>query len=515
MQTAQKHILLRIGGMSCINCQNRIEQALLRTGGILRAQVRYDTGEARIDYDERRITPERIAGIIRSLGYTVPADSETGSTLKTAATLAVIVCLYALLQATGVLNRLAPDRLAESGMSYGMLFVIGLITSVHCVAMCGGINLSQSLPAGGAQGQPARRPALAYNLGRVVSYTAVGLVLGLIGRVIGGDGGIGMSSLLQGILKMAAGVLMIVMGMGMLGLFPGLRRFTPRLPAGLARRIRAKTGAPGRPFLVGVLNGFMPCGPLQSMWIVALASGSPLAGALSMLAFSLGTVPLMLGLGAAVSALGRRFTSQVMRVGAVLVVVLGLSMLAQGGALSGWLPAGLLMALLIALCAGGVLLSLPVRRRAARAALRCAGAALVAGAVFVWFGLIAPNAAAPGGEALVGDGVQLVSSTLSPGRYPSITVQAGTPVRWVIDAPEGSINGCNYRIVIPDYGIEYTFRTGENVIEFTPEQEGTHLYSCWMGMIRGVISVVGAQEDMSEAAPVEEIVYPIGGSCCF
>lgn len=113
------------------------------------------------------------------------------------------------------------------------------------------------------------------------------------------------------------------------------------------------------------------------------------------------------------------------------------------------------------------------------------------------------------------DGVQLVSSTLSPGRYPSITVQAGTPVRWVIDAPEGSINGCNYRIVIPDYGIEYTFHTGENVIEFTPEQEGTYLYSCWMGMIRGVISVVGAQEDVSEAAPVEEIVYPIGGSCCF
>lgn len=53
----------------------------------------------------------------------------------------------------------------------------------------------------------------------------------------------------------------------------------------------------GRPFIVGIHNGFMPCGPLQSMWIVALAGGSSFAGAFSMLLFSLGTVPLMLGLG--------------------------------------------------------------------------------------------------------------------------------------------------------------------------------------------------------------------------
>ena len=82
----------------------------------------------------------------------------------------------------------------------------------------------------------------------------------------------------------------------------------------------------------------MPCGPLQSMWIVALAGGSSFAGAFSMLLFSLGTVPLMLGLGSLVSLLRKRFNSGVMSVGAVLVVVLGLSMLSQGGFLSGLLP---------------------------------------------------------------------------------------------------------------------------------------------------------------------------------
>lgn len=93
-------------------------------------------------------------------------------------------------------------------------------------------------------------------------------------------------------------------------------------------------------------------------------------------------------------------------------------------------------------------------------------------------------------EIEIVDGVQIVNSTLSSGSYPNITVQAGVPVRWTIEAPEGSINGCNNRIVIQDYDIEYTFHTGENVIEFMPTEAGTVSYSCWMGMIRGSIYVM-------------------------
>ena len=85
--------------------------------------------------------------------------------------------------------------------------------------------------------------------------------------------------------------------------------------------------------------------------------------------------------------------------------------------------------------------------------------------------------------------MQIVHSTLSSGRYPDITVQEGIPVRWTIEAPEGSINGCNYRMLIQDYGIEHTFDSGENVIEFIPEKAGTVRYSCWMGMIHGNIYV--------------------------
>ena len=433
--------------------------------------------------------------------------------------LVIIVSLYVMLQSMGILNLLVPSRLADTKMGYGMLFVIGLITSVHCIAMCGGINLLQCIPQV-TQGEADNtgklatfRPALAYNMGRVLSYTAVGFVLGLVGFLIGGGTEVGLSILLQGILKIIAGLFMVIMGINMLGLFPWLRKFTIRMPKFLAWKVGNQKAKATRPFLVGILNGFMPCGPLQSMWIVALATGNPFAGALSMFLFSLGTVPFMLGLGSIVSALGRRFTDKVMTIGAVLVVVLGLAMLSQGGSLSGWLPPDLLLVLVIAFCVTGVLFSIRVEKRAVKSLVKVASLVIVVGAYALWSfqGTLLQNSSATENNVEVVDGVQVVNSTLQSGRYPNITVQAGVPVKWVIDAPDGSINGCNNRILISDYSIEYTFHTGENVIEFTPANAGTVRYSCWMGMIRGNIFVMdGTEGDIAASSGEVSVPTPTG-----
>ena len=272
----------------------------------------------------------------------------------------------------------------------------------------------------------------------MISYTLTGLIFGTLGMLFGAGLDTSLSVLAQAALKVVAGLLMLAMGLNLLGLFPALRRLRLRLPR-LPKRLR-----PRGPLTVGLLNGLMPCGPLQAMQLAALSSASPVRGALSMLAFSLGTVPLMLGLGSLVSLLGQRFRRAVTVGGAVLVAVMGLSMLSQGAALAGMLPA----------------------------------------------------AAQPGVQAQAEAGVQVVRSTLLPNSYPSITVQAGVSVRWEIDAPSGSINGCNNRLIIPALGMEYTFHTGKNVITFTPEQSGTLPYTCWMGMIRGVITV----EDYPESS---------------
>ena len=95
--------------------------------------------------------------------------------------------------------------------------------------------------------------------------------------------------------------------------------------------------------------------------------------------------------------------------------------------------------------------------------------------------------------------IQVIYSTLQRGRYPDIKVQTGVPIKWIINAPKGSLNGCNYRMLLRSFGIEHTLSEGENVIEFTPSKSGTFQYTCWMGMIRGNITVT----DTLETSPTD------------
>lgn len=168
--------------------------------------------------------------------------------------------------------------------------------------MCGGINLSQCIPvADDDNGKTPKNkiifPSLLYNTGRVISYSVIGFLLGGMGMLLTGGGGMGIPLLLQGILKIIAGLFMVIMGINMLGWITLLRKFQIRFPQRLTDKINKKRRRENRPFFVGLLNGLMPCGPMQSMQIIALGSGNPVSGAAAMLMFSLGTVPLMLGFG--------------------------------------------------------------------------------------------------------------------------------------------------------------------------------------------------------------------------
>ena len=93
----------------------------------------------------------------------------------------------------------------------------------------------------------------------------------------------GIPLFLQGVLKIIAGLFMVIMGINMLGIFPPLRRLQIRFPKKVAANINQRKLRKKRPFIVGLLNGLMPCGPLQSMQIIALGSGNPFSGGLAML----------------------------------------------------------------------------------------------------------------------------------------------------------------------------------------------------------------------------------------
>lgn len=571
-----------IAGMTCINCQNKIEYKLKNTAGIHEAKVRYANSYADVVYDSNVIRLKDIQRMIEELGYEVEAQAEGDRRQKIGTTpanakrmivlLLTVISLYVLLQTSGILNLLVPSCLADTKMGYGMMFVIGLLTSVHCIAMCGGINLSQCLSVSDDQVDETckkktkvriSQPVILYNVGRVVSYTAIGFLLGLIGMGLSGNGnsGMGISVTLQGMLKIIAGIFMVIMGINMLGIFPWLRRWNLHMPNGFARKIHAQKQKNRQPFVIGLLNGLMPCGPLQSMQIVALASGNPFAGAFAMFLFSLGTVPLMLGLGFLASALSKKFAEKEMTVGAVLVAVLGLAMMAQGGALSGLFSADQLLVIFSALGILGVIFEMRTclsgtagKRENWENVLSVAMGTIALITVMVemigmhtatgnageWrlggtngietdqrsqiaqtdgTGKRDTTANIDGTDKIDGTGEtidpsektsrpasepQVIRSTLLARRYPNITVQAGVPVKWIIEAPKGSINGCNYKMLIREYGVEHTFSEGENVIEFVPTKSGTISYTCWMGMIRGNIFVTDQKnqevENQSENA---------------
>lgn len=456
--------VLTIEGMTCINCQNRIEEALKNTKGISMAHVSYSKGQAEVEFDSKIVTRDQIVDIIQKLDYTVVdrKQSHRFKWGKSIGTLAIIIFLYYVLQHFGILNLLVPSMLADSKMSYGMLFIVGLLTSVHCIAMCGGINLSQCIPSMDSEHENISKmeiliPSFLYNVGRVISYTIVGCLLGGIGMILTGGSGEGMPVLLQGILKIVAGLFMVIMGINMLGIFPALRRFQIRFPRKSAVKINEKKRTEKRPFVVGLLNGLMPCGPLQSMQIIALGSGNPISGAMAMFMFSLGTVPLMLGLGSLVSVLGKKYTKMVTKIGYILVVVLGLAMLSQGVGLSGMKP-------------NSTNITGKDEQKSSNQELNKA--------------VISES----------GD-IQYVESNLDFGTYPEITVYSGIPVKWTINVPEEVINGCNYKMILKTYGITHEFTAGENVIEFVPGEPGTVEYTCWMGMIYGKINIIEAKGD--------------------
>lgn len=315
-----------ITGMTCPNCERRIETALSGLEGITSVKASFQNGTAKITGNMGHINMQLIAEAIEPLGYSIsqavkPSASKRKDLIAIFAVTAVILAVILTVRSrlTFSLETIRPGAITPA-----LLFIIGLTNSLHCVSMCGGINLSLCAKAKRTRsGKPARLlPSILYNGGRLISYTLIGGIVGSIGSVIN------ISSGIRGVGTMIAGTFMLVMGLSMLNI-PVFRKITPRIPQVFGDRLTKRLGS-AAPFTVGLLNGLMPCGPLQTIQIYALGTGSFFAGALAMFLFSLGTFPLMFGLGAAGTLLSQQATRNVMKIGAVLVAVLGLFMLSTG-----------------------------------------------------------------------------------------------------------------------------------------------------------------------------------------
>ena len=195
---------------------------------------------------------------------------------------------------------LLPQRLTVSDeMSYGLIFAIGLVASVSsCMAVAGGLlvavaakynDMSRDLTS-----FQRLQPHLYFNAGRIVSYTLLGGAIGALGSTLT------LSPEITGILSIAASAVMILLGLQMLRLFPALTRLVPTMPKALSHRIHdfAERETKGGAFVLGAATFFLPCGFTQALQLYVLAKASFVVGALTMLAFSVGTLPALLSLSA-------------------------------------------------------------------------------------------------------------------------------------------------------------------------------------------------------------------------
>ena len=467
MRDNVKEVILKIEGMVCVNCENLIEDILLDNNGVNKVEVSYTKGLAKINYNENKTSINDLIRVISENGYKViDFSNEVNEDLSnknkkskkrdidcankdednTFLIIIIILGVILLLKKFGVSNIFSVFPTPNENTSYSMLFIIGLFTSLHCVSMCGGINLSQCINYNDTIDKGTLstiKPAFLYNLGRVISYTIFGAIVGGIGSIISFTGW------MQSLIQLIASIFMIIMGLYMLNIFPWLRKLNPRMPKIFAKKFKSKNN--NSPFFIGLLNGFMPCGPLQAMQIYAISTGSVTKGAISMFLFSLGTVPLMFGLGTLSSYMSKKFSNKIMKFGAILVIVLGFSMFNNALALSG-----------------------------------------------INFSQGSENDS--GVRAEIQDNIQVVTTKLKGGTYEPIIVEVGKPVKWNIQVSNGSLNGCNNKIIIREYEIEKSLEMGDNIIEFTPTEAGTYTYSCWMGMLRSKIYVVnpGQEPEISE-----------------
>lgn len=200
------------------------------------------------------------------------------------------------------------------------VFFVGLLGGVHCLGMCGSIVgiLTAQLPK-----DSVRWPFhLAYNGGRLASYTVAGALVGAIGQaglLLRDDVPV------QHLLFALSSLMLIALGLYLAGIWSLVRRIE-QIGGSLWRHIQPLTrglfpiSTPLRAFLLGTLWGWLPCGLVYSVLVTALASGHAQSGALIMLAFGLGTLPNLLAIGLFWESIKRRAQAPQARMTAGLLV---------------------------------------------------------------------------------------------------------------------------------------------------------------------------------------------------
>ena len=213
---------------------------------------------------------------------------------------------------------------------FTLVLTFGFVSSLHCVQMCGPVVLTYSVAANtNSERRSLLGLHLAYNAGRTATYMLLGAAAGLAG---GAMGWVGKLAGIANTAALVAGIAMVLAGFALFGVGPGLRGWRGfAMPQWLLRPAGKllSSKAISAKFTLGVVMGFLPCGLVYGALMKAIGEATPLGGALTMLAFGLGTSVALVAVGLGSSTATRKLSRWGTTISAVTVMVMGIILITR------------------------------------------------------------------------------------------------------------------------------------------------------------------------------------------
>lgn len=489
-----------VHGLHCASCELLIEKRILKEASVEEVNVSLSEGTVTIKHQpDDKITPEYFNEIFKNDGYqfsTYPfknkettgndiclADdtnhdiniSPSNNQLTPYLIAGLFVLIYILLQQSGFSSLVS----VNSKSSLPIFLMFGILAGFSsCAALVGGLILAiskqwLSLYKNTDSTLKKAEPHILFNIGRVLGYTGLGAMLGLVGNVFK------ISPAITATMVIAISTVMVLLGLQMIGI-KALNNFHIRLPKSFIGKVADESNFQGRlgPMLMGALTFFLPCGFTITAQALALASGNPLQGALIMGLFALGTVPglFVIGLSSVKLHSNPNSSKQFSLIAGLLVLFFAfININAQ----------------LSVLGVSNIndFISAPSKTQ------------------------ISP---ATGDLPPIINGKQVVKIDANSYSYTpnKIRLLANTPTRWEVTS--SGISGCTNAIVSRGlFDGQIDLVNGQiSVKEFISPKPGVYKFSCWMGMVTGTVEVVDAKGSTGAAINAQPAASGAKGCGC-
>lgn len=439
-----KKTTLYIDGMHCPSCEILMSDKCKELGNVQKVKADHKSQKVEVMYSGT-LNTYALNESIKPFGYKIAQKEKIvhEPLSKRITDASVIIVLLFILYFIAQEFNILPSISSTASLNYGTAFILGLVASTStCMATSGALFLATIGKMNKSDKSVSENivPTVSFTLGRILSYTFFGLVLGIIGKTVSSNLQMGTA------LSFFVSFFMVLIGLDMLKLISLSSIVPTTFSKNIFQKLESKLVSHPRKtaLLLGAITYFLPCGFTQTVQVYALGLANPVQSALTMGIFALGTIPAIIAMGfVSTSFTKSAFYPMFMKFIGGLIFIIGIGYVSNMLSIYG--------------------VSVPTISRTVEQGVP---------------------------TVPVENGYQIVKmSVRSDGYAPnSFTLKQGVPVKWLIEGE--NVFGCQAYLVSPKIGVQQVIQKGENVIEFTPKEKGNIAFSCGMGMYRGMFQVI-------------------------